>query len=220
MTALEQLTPQEYENLPRVAGMLGIPPRYHRAALTDFDDVTRTRAVQGVASEGVMLLGGVGSGKTHLAAALLLEAVVAPRVKERDAFVESHPNEAPAHVAGMTLDPRRMNLRRFYFATVPAMAQGTRDAAREGTLTDVLRNYTEPELLVLDDLGASRDSEFLEDALYLVVSSRYNDCKATIYTTNLSLEILAARIGERIVSRINGTCLILDLGSADRRAVA
>jgi DNA replication protein DnaC len=222
MTALEQLTPRESEDLPKLAEYLRIPPRYHHAKVTDFDDMTRKRAGQAIAHEGAMLLGGVGSGKTHLAAALILEAVVAERVLDRDAYVAKHPDEDPNWIARQTLfSPlAKWVASRYRFASIPELAQRARDAARDGELSDVIAGYSEPDLLVLDDLGASRDSEFLEDALYLVVSRRYNNKLPTIYTTNLSLEVLAQRIGERIVSRINGTCMILDLGNVDRRAVA
>jgi DNA replication protein DnaC len=223
MNSLDKLTPRELQDLPARSDYICIPPRYRGAKLTDFDDATRTRALQGATGEGVLLLGGVGSGKTHLAAALLLELYLALRIAERDRVVASASTDGtapPEWISSQTLGSRQAAkaATSFLFDSVPSLAQESREAATDGSLGKVIDACCKPRLLVLDDLGASRDSQFLEDVLYLIVSHRYNEMLPTIYTTNLSLELLAQRIGERIVSRINGTCLILNLGNVDRRA--
>lgn len=222
MTATAKLTELELVSLPGFAERLGIPPRYRKARLTDVDEHTAARAIKALGDEGLLLLGGVGSGKTHLAAALLLEAAVAERMRERDAFLASHPDpdRDPEWASRQLLDSQlaRKAAKAYRFVSVPELAQETRDAASDGRLNAVLDGCSEPGLVVFDDLGASRDTQFLEDALYLVVCRRYNAMLPSVFTSNLSLEQLGHGLGYRTVSRINGTCQILDLGTQDRRA--
>ena len=82
-----------------------------------------------------------------------------------------------------------------------------------------LRRYVSYDLLVLDDVGASKDTEWTEETLFVLVDNRYCCEKQTVFTSNQSLEGLAARIGERIVSRICGSCLVVVLDGPDRRTV-
>ena len=50
---------------------------------------------------------------------------------------------------------------------------------------DVLAPVLQADLLVLDDLGAERTSEWVQETLGLVVNTRYNERRATIFTSNL-----------------------------------
>ena len=49
---------------------------------------------------------------------------------------------------------------------------------------DILRPVMEAELLVLDDLGAEKPSEWVEETMNLIVNTRYNERRPTIFTTN------------------------------------
>ena len=60
------------------------------------------------------------------------------------------------------------------------------------------------EHLVLDDLGRERQTEWVQETLYLVVNARYQECLATSITTNLDRRA-AARLGEPILDRLAET---------------
>ena len=49
---------------------------------------------------------------------------------------------------------------------------------------DILRPVMDAELLVLDDLGAEKPSEWVEETMNLIVNTRYNERRPTIFTTN------------------------------------
>ena len=82
--------------------------------------------------------------------------------------------------------------------------------ASEETEWSVIQEYSEAQLLILDDLGAEAVSrsgqEWLQDRLYQIIGERHSEEKQTIFTSNLNLEQLAARIGERVTWRIVEMC--------------
>ena len=49
---------------------------------------------------------------------------------------------------------------------------------------DVLRPVMEADLLVLDDLGAEKTSDWVEETLSLIVNTRYSERRPTIFTSN------------------------------------
>ncbi|MBT9153242.1 MAG: DNA replication protein DnaC [Firmicutes bacterium] len=78
-----------------------------------------------------------------------------------------------------------------------------------GSESRILDELITVNLLVLDDMGAEKPTEWVADRLYTVIDSRYRHMRPTIYTTNLNLDELAARVGERIVDRVLGSCRIV-----------
>lgn len=72
-------------------------------------------------------------------------------------------------------------------------------------------------LLILDDIGAEKPSEWVAETIYLIVNRRYNAKLPTIFTSNLSPGELADHVGDRIASRIVEMCEIINLGGVDRR---
>ena len=86
----------------------------------------------------------------------------------------------------------------------------------------------EADLLVLDDLGAEKTSEWVEETLNLIVNTRYNERRATIFTSNYpdlppdaspAVVTLHDRIGFRMRSRLHEMCDFLDLEGADYRTL-
>jgi DNA replication protein DnaC len=89
---------------------------------------------------------------------------------------------------------------------------------------DVLRPVMEAELLVLDDLGAEKPSEWVEETINLIVNTRYNERRPTIFTTNYEdipdeadLESLRVRVGFRLHSRLHEMCEFLEYDGGDYR---
>jgi len=75
-------------------------------------------------------------------------------------------------------------------------------------------------LLVLDDLGAEKVSDFVLQTLYDLLDRRYGECLETIITSNLSLDQLTVHYGshgDRLASRIAGMGPALVLKGKDRR---
>ena len=100
------------------------------------------------------------------------------------------------------------------------------------TELDVLRPVFETEVLVLDELGAVKPTEWVWDTVSLILNTRYNDNRTTIITTNLDDkpagtasgprgaardETLGYRIGERMRSRLHEMCRIIKLDGSDFR---
>jgi DNA replication protein DnaC len=146
---------------------------------------------------GLLLMGPVGSGKTHLAVAALQELIRGKGVQ------------------GLFVDFTSLVLEL-------QMSFGTPGNAQEGLLSPLI----EAELLVLDELGAGRASQWVMDLLYYVVNSRYLDGRATVFTTNYtdpsdtsdgSVESLADRVSRRIRSRLFEMCAKVELLCGDYR---
>lgn len=72
-------------------------------------------------------------------------------------------------------------------------------------------------VLILDDIGAEKASEWTRERLYLVINKKYEEMQPVIFTSNCDLEILSARLGDRITSRIIGMTEVLEKRGEDKR---
>jgi DNA replication protein DnaC len=72
-------------------------------------------------------------------------------------------------------------------------------------------------VLVLDDLGAEKASEWVAETMYILIDERYGNMKPTIITSNHSLSELSERLGDRIVSRIMEMCRVIEIKTSDKR---
>ena len=91
---------------------------------------------------------------------------------------------------------------------------------------DVLAPVLEADLLVLDDLGAEKTSEWVQETLGLVVNTRYNARRATIFTSNLvdspdntDPQGFIFQLGARTRSRLVEMCDWVEIQGADVREV-
>jgi DNA replication protein DnaC len=152
-------------------------------------------AFPGVA-RGLLFEGQPGVGKTHLAVALLRAVIT------------------DSGARGLFYDTRDL-LR---------LIRSTYDPSIRTTELDVLRPVMQADLLVLDDLGAEKTSEWVDETMNLIVNSRYNERRVTVFTSNY-LDIpddtdpnsLLFRIGFRMRSRLHEMCEFLALDAADYR---
>jgi DNA replication protein DnaC len=99
-----------------------------------------------------------------------------------------------------------------------------RQSFRTGDPCDTAERAQRVPVLVLDDLGAERPTDFARDELAVIVERRYAAERPTIVTSNYDPERLAWRlghddpvIGQRIVSRLTDGAWQLRLGGPDRR---
>jgi DNA replication protein DnaC len=85
----------------------------------------------------------------------------------------------------------------------------------------IVQNLVDYPLLIIDDLGIERHSEFALEQIYNVIDSRYCKMKPLIVTTNLGMNDMKAPgldvAHQRIYSRIFEMCVPVYCGGADRR---
>lgn len=86
--------------------------------------------------------------------------------------------------------------------------------------TTIIDNLIKYELLVLDDLGAEKITDWTVEVLYLIINGRYENMKKLIVTSNCSPKLLSKRLNDRITSRIIEMCHIAKITSKDRRRYA
>lgn len=136
-------------------------------------------------SQGIMFTGGVGAGKTYLAAAIANELL------GRGAWVQFL-------VVPDFLDDLRAAL----------LHNGD---SREPDDVALLGSIRQVEVLILDDLGAHNYTEWTCNKLYSLLNYRLNHRLPVIITSNLGLEELEVYLGERTTSRIVQMCRIYRL---------
>ncbi|MEV6209580.1 ATP-binding protein [Kitasatospora sp. NPDC051914] len=81
----------------------------------------------------------------------------------------------------------------------------------------VLATYSRVPLLILDDLGAAKSSEFVEEQTYRLINRRYNHMLPTLITTNLPIKELKAYLGDRVTSRLAQMTTRVEFEPVDRR---
>ena len=163
---------------------------------------------------GLLLTGSIGVGKTHLAVGIL-QALIAER-GARGVF--------------------------FDYRDLLKQVQHSYNRGVEATEMDVLKPVFEAEVLVLDELGASKPTDWVWDTVAHILNTRYNDRRTTIITTNYANlppggvdgggggaghasgaraavreESLGDRIGERMRSRLQEMCVVVEMTGADFR---
>ena len=184
-----------------------IPKRYQHCTIANFtaynESLERAAAKARqladafpIVNKGLFFEGQPGVGKTHLAVAVLKQVV----------------QTTGAH--GLFYDTRDL-LR---------IIRSTYDASIRTTELEILRPVMTADLLVLDDLGAEKTSEWVEETMNLIVNTRYNERRVTIFTSNYEdipddtePNALIFRIGHRMRSRLHERCDFVVLDAADYR---
>ncbi len=95
------------------------------------------------------------------------------------------------------------------FRTLPKLLGELRNTYNSDESEEsIIREFVNASCLVIDDIGAEQvsDSGWVQDRLFRIIGDRHAGLKDTVFTSNLSLEKLSLRIGERIVWRIVEMC--------------
>jgi DNA replication protein DnaC len=162
--------------------------------------------------KGLLFVGAPGLGKTHLSVGLL-RALIAER-----------------GVKGLFVDYRDLL----------KQVQNSYDPTSSTTELGILRPVFDAEVLVIDDLGASKPTDWVFDTVAHLLNSRYNDRLTTIITTNfpylpetgaeemsrkseaqrvMSARTLGDRIGNRVLSRLQEMCVVVEMAGVDFREI-
>ncbi|NLY11656.1 MAG: ATP-binding protein [Firmicutes bacterium] len=99
------------------------------------------------------------------------------------------------------------------FTYVPALMEEIR------VRPNWLEKYLNVDLLVLDDLGTQRESDWALEKLLIIIDGRLNNYKPTIFTTNYDLLDLEHRVGMRQASMILGNNHQVLVGGPDWRTI-
>jgi DNA replication protein DnaC len=200
-----------------------IPQRYAHCALDDFwpnyggnNPSLSNALVQArnfvkaypleTGGNGLLLTGSIGVGKTHLAVGMLQSLISERGVK------------------GLFFDYRDLL----------KQVQNSYNRNVEVTELEVLQPVFDAEVLVLDELGASKPTDWVWDTVAHILNTRYNEQRTTIITTNyanqppgggelsapraaMREETLGDRIGERMRSRLQEMCVVVEMTGEDFR---
>lgn len=183
-------------NIELLLDGLNIPARFEACTLQNYepvnDDARRALKVcQAYASRwperlqkggGLVMCGKPGTGKNHLALAIARHAIT------------EHQSSAVFTTA--------LKIAREYKSTWSKGSVKTED--------DVIRYFTRPDLLIIDEIGVQFGSDAEKLIMFEIINTRYERMKPTILISNQTKEELAAFIGERVIDRMNdgGGCTL------------
>ncbi len=188
----------------------GVPARYESCRLENFKAINeRLQISKAVAQRfveefpvvdfGLLFMGPCGSGKTHLAVSVLRELITR---KEAEGLF-------------------------FDFRDLLKKIQNSYNPVSKSTESQILEPVLDCQVLVLDDLGAERPTDWVKDTIAHIINSRYNRKLTTLITTNFDdrpkeTKILSDgtrisadegsledRIGIRLHSRLYEMCKVI-----------
>lgn len=145
---------------------------------------------------GLLYLGSCGVGKTHLAVSVLRELI-------------------RKGIPGLFYD----------FRDLLKEIQDSYNPNTRNSELKILSPVFEAEVLVLDELGASKPTEWVQETMTHIINKRYNERKITIFTSNyldITLgsaydETLTDRVGVRLRSRLHEMCRLVPMEAEDYR---
>jgi DNA replication protein DnaC len=167
----------------------GVGRRYLSCSLDGFKGAEKVKAVCRTIiekPESIVLTGDTGSGKTHLAVAILRELITSGKV------VSSKGGK-------FTTVPDLLLSIRSGFGNSSGFTQSEEDFVNE---------YAKTPFLILDDLGAEKSTEWATATLSAIIDKRYRELLPTIYTTNLTLDEIGNQLSRRISSRMSDAKII------------
>lgn len=143
--------------------------------------------------KGLFLWGPPGTGKTFLSSIILTEIIIRKAIEGKMVKIS----------------------RQFFNRIKSTFNENSPDF---GDAQMIEKEFAEVDMLVIDDFGVQRDSEWELETLYNLVDSRYEAQKFTIFTSNIDPFVsMKNKYDGRILSRITEMCRIMEISGADYR---
>lgn len=164
------------------------------------------------ANTGLYLIGGVGCGKTMISAGIVNRALknqaesASDERKRKFAYIDESMD--------CTLNPVARLI-----STVELLGKIQSTFGSYDT-QETIDKYKKVRLLVLDDIGAEKASEWVEARFYEIIDYRYNHLLPTVITSNLTPSELSKKVGERIADRIREMCKVVAIKTSSQRITA
>lgn len=195
----------------------GVPRRYLSCSFDNYAPATESqrKAMERLASldrleDSVLMHGPAGCGKTHLGCALLRHLM--PKYRRSEYDIDP---DGPGG-GGQT---RRVVKTPIRFISAPEALleiRSTFGSSQDVSEKAVVAEFHENALLFIDDIGVEKPSEWATQTLYSIVDGRYCRELPTIFTSNLSLDQIAVRVGDRLASRL-AAGVVLHVDGPDHR---
>ncbi len=180
----------------------GLAPKFQRASISDFPQGIIESILNG---RPAFISGTYGTGKTHLEAALLryYTEQLAIRMNGRGEWEFTPLKDWPLMTS---IQEVLLRMRESFGANGSGETEGA-----------IIDEVTAPPILILDDLGVEKNTDWAIQNIYLIVDRRYREEARTFFSSNLTLQELSERLGDRIASRIAGMTQVITMTGKDRR---
>jgi DNA replication protein DnaC len=192
------------DRINRIYTRSGIDKKYRWKRFNDFEAVSKlTNEAKNTAydivrsfphvKKGLFLWGNPGTGKTLLSSIVLTELIIRYAVEGRFISIS----------------------RSFFNRLKATFVEGSRTY---GKSSEIEKELEEADILVVDDFGVQRDSEWEQETLYNLVDARYEAEKFTIFTSNGNPKTSFKELSQgRILSRIKEMSRIMEMTGKDYR---
>lgn len=171
----------------------GIPLRFQELTFASYPSDAKAPIERFVESwdgrRNLLLLGRYGVGKTGLIAAAL--NALAERLYD---------------------DGKRPK-----FISTVALTDALRSGYDDGSFDRTMETYRKCGLLILDDLGAEKPTEWVRERIFSIIDYRYGAFLPTWGTSNLTPDKLAEQIGERAFWRLVEECDVIEVSGVNLR---
>ena len=192
------------EEVLRILAKNGVSKRFQQARRDDIPEKTWSQVSGFLKEDSIFLHGSPGIGKTHIAAALIREKILA----DNEAHYTYPDKSVRVYMPSYPV-----------MTTIPDLLLEIRECFNGGQESEssIIERYSAKKCLILDDMGAEKTSEWSIQTLYSIIDHRYREEKQTMITSNLTLDEIAEKVGDRIASRIAGVCKVVEIKGKDRR---
>jgi len=133
-------------------------------------------------------------------------------------FIHGNTGTGKTYLAILLAKIALLREKSIYFTSVVSLLENLRPESenRIGLLTKCCKS----EVLILDDIGHEKSSQWVRERLYLIINERWNNGLITIFTSNFPPENLKDTVSQAVYSRVKGESLeILLLAKKDKRLI-